>query len=110
LGEWIYSSTHSLTSALDGGEWSASLPGRFTPQGKSLWYPFDRRLGGPQSQSGHGSEEKNFQPLPGLEPLIIQSEVRRHYHRQSGGGGDLHRHYCACCIIGLLEGFYTSTE
>jgi hypothetical protein len=25
-----YSSTHSLTSALDGGEWSASRPGRFT--------------------------------------------------------------------------------
>jgi hypothetical protein len=25
-------STHSLTSALDGGEWSASRPGRFTPR------------------------------------------------------------------------------
>jgi hypothetical protein len=23
---------HSLTSALDGGEWSASRPGRFTPK------------------------------------------------------------------------------
>jgi hypothetical protein len=32
LGEWRYSSTHSLTSALDGGEWSASRPGRFTPK------------------------------------------------------------------------------
>jgi hypothetical protein len=30
LGEWWYSSTPSLTSALDGGEWSASRPGRFT--------------------------------------------------------------------------------
>jgi hypothetical protein len=29
LGEWKYSSTHSLTSALDGGEWSASRLGRF---------------------------------------------------------------------------------
>jgi hypothetical protein len=29
LGEWMYSSTHSLTSALDGCEWSASRPGRF---------------------------------------------------------------------------------
>jgi hypothetical protein len=37
-----------LTSALDGGEWSASRPGRFTPQGKSPRYPLDRRLGGPQ--------------------------------------------------------------
>jgi hypothetical protein len=32
LGEWMYSSTHSLTSALDGGGWSASRPGRFTPR------------------------------------------------------------------------------
>jgi hypothetical protein len=30
LGEWRYIFTHSLTSALDGGEWSASRPGRFT--------------------------------------------------------------------------------
>jgi len=45
---------------------------RFTPQplypqGKSPWYPLDRRLGGPQSHSGH-SEEKNSQPLPGTKP------------------------------------------
>jgi hypothetical protein len=26
----VYSSTHSLTSALDGGDWPASRPGRFT--------------------------------------------------------------------------------
>jgi hypothetical protein len=32
LGEWRYSSTHPLTSALDGGEWSASRPGRFAPR------------------------------------------------------------------------------
>jgi hypothetical protein len=57
LREWRYSSTHSLTSALDVGEWSASRPGRFTPR-KSLWYPLDRRLGGPQGRSGRGSEEK----------------------------------------------------
>jgi hypothetical protein len=31
-GEWRYSSTRSLTSALDEGEWSASRPGRFTPR------------------------------------------------------------------------------
>jgi hypothetical protein len=38
----------------------------FTPrplyhQWKSLWYPLDRRLGGPQSRSGRGGEEKNSQ-------------------------------------------------
>jgi hypothetical protein len=32
LGEWKYTSTHFLTSALDGSEWSASRPGRFTPR------------------------------------------------------------------------------
>jgi hypothetical protein len=35
-------------------------------------YPLDRRLGGLQNHSGHDGEEKNYQPLPGLEPLIIQ--------------------------------------
>jgi hypothetical protein len=33
------------------------------PQGKSTWYPLDRRLGGPQSRSGR-DEEKNSQPPP----------------------------------------------
>jgi hypothetical protein len=32
LAEWRYSSTDSLTSALDGGEWSASRPCHFTPK------------------------------------------------------------------------------
>jgi hypothetical protein len=61
-----------LTSALDWGEWSALHAGRFYLQGKSPCYALDRRLGDPQSRSGHGGEEKNSQPLPGLEPPIIQ--------------------------------------
>jgi hypothetical protein len=32
----MYSSTHSLTAALDGDEWSASCPGRFTPRERAL--------------------------------------------------------------------------
>jgi hypothetical protein len=32
LGEWRCSSTHSLTSALDGDKRSVSRPGRFTPR------------------------------------------------------------------------------
>jgi hypothetical protein len=43
------------------------------PQGKSPWYPLDRRLGGLQSWSGHSGEEKNSQPLPRLKPPIIQA-------------------------------------
>jgi hypothetical protein len=48
-----------MTSALDGGEWSASRPDCCTP-GESLWCPLDRRLNGPQSRSEHHKEEKNF--------------------------------------------------
>jgi len=32
LVECKFSSTHSLTLALDGGVWSASRPGRFNPR------------------------------------------------------------------------------
>jgi hypothetical protein len=44
----------------------------FTPrplylQGKRPRYPLDRRLGGIQSRSGHGGEEKNSQPPPRIE-------------------------------------------
>jgi hypothetical protein len=48
------------------------MPQPLYPQGKSPWYPLDRRLGGAQGQSGHSSEDKNSQPLPELNPLIIQ--------------------------------------
>jgi hypothetical protein len=47
-------------------------------QEKSPWYPLGRRLGGLQSRSGRGSEEKNSQPLPGLEPPIIQPVAQRY--------------------------------
>jgi hypothetical protein len=32
LKEWRYSSIHSLSSVLGGGEWWASRPRRFTPR------------------------------------------------------------------------------
>jgi hypothetical protein len=35
LREWRYSSTHCVTSALDGGECLATRPGRFTPRERS---------------------------------------------------------------------------
>jgi hypothetical protein len=38
----------------------------------------DGRLGGPQSWSGHGGEEKNSQPLTELESPVIQP-VAQHY-------------------------------
>jgi hypothetical protein len=44
------------------------------PQVQSLWNPLVRRLGGPQSRSEHGGEEKNSQPLPGLEAPVMPPE------------------------------------
>jgi hypothetical protein len=38
------------------------------PQGKIPWYPLDRRLGGPQSCSGCGGEEKTSHPHRELNP------------------------------------------
>jgi hypothetical protein len=37
-----YNFTHSLTSVLDGGEWSASRPARFTPRERA---PGTHRIG-----------------------------------------------------------------
>ena len=44
-----------MTAALEGGEWSAASPGRTLPPGKT-WYPFYRRLGGPQGRSGRAEK------------------------------------------------------
>jgi hypothetical protein len=59
--------------------WVVSFtPRPLYPQGRSPWYSLARRLGGPQSLSGRGGEEKNSQPLPGLEPPIIQPVDQRY--------------------------------
>jgi hypothetical protein len=53
-------------------------PQPLCPQGNSPWYPLDRRVVGPQSRSGRCGEEKNSQPLPGLESPIIQFAAQRY--------------------------------
>jgi hypothetical protein len=68
-------------STLDLGtrwRWVVSFtPRPLYPKGKGPWYKLDRRPYGPRSQSGRGGEEKNSQPLPGLEQPIIQSVAQR---------------------------------
>jgi hypothetical protein len=50
-------------------KWMVSFTSRpLFSQGKSPCYPLDRRLGGSQSRSRRGGEEKNSQPLSGLQP------------------------------------------
>jgi hypothetical protein len=59
--------------------WVVSSPPRsLYPQGKSPWYPLYRRLGGHYGWSGHCGEEKNSQPLPGLDLPIIQPIAHRY--------------------------------
>jgi len=39
--------------------------------GKRSQYPLDKRMGGPQSQSGNGGKKKkNSLPPPGLKPWL----------------------------------------
>jgi hypothetical protein len=85
-GEWRYSSTF-----LDLGsrwEWSASCPCHFTPQGNSPWYPLDRRLGEPQSRSGHCGEveilQSGIKPRPSSPyPIAISTELSQLLHNIS---------------------------
>jgi hypothetical protein len=44
------------------------IPRPLYPQGKISRYPLDRRLGGPQSRSGHGGEETNSRLPLGVDP------------------------------------------
>jgi hypothetical protein len=52
------------------------------PPGKEPWYPLDRRLGGSQSRSGRGGEEKNSQQLPVLEPPSYPGSLMGSYRIQ----------------------------
>jgi hypothetical protein len=55
------------TSALYEGESSASKPGCFARGGKLPGTPLNRKLGGPQIQTGRLEEEKNILPVLGYE-------------------------------------------
>jgi hypothetical protein len=96
MREWRYSSTHSITSTIDGGAWSAS------PPGNESWYPLDRRQGGPQSWSGHGVEENNSQPPTGIEPRSIDRPTRsQSLHRLSYPDSSyalVHIFNCECSV------------
>jgi len=89
LGEWRYSFTHSLTSVLDGSEWSASRANRFTPRKRapvSFWIrgwvglragldpnvkhrSVDKR----RCQDGLGSHSGSFEPVK-----IVRTSLSKH--------------------------------
>jgi hypothetical protein len=71
----MYSSTLSLTSALDARGWLTPRPGRFTP-GKETWCPLYRRLSGPQIRSGR---VRKITSQPGLSFCIFFYSVLHPY-------------------------------
>ena len=64
----------SLTTALEGGEGSASRPGRSLPLEKTR-YPLYRRLGGPQGRSG---QVRKISLPSGFDPRTIQPVASRY--------------------------------
>jgi hypothetical protein len=66
-GERRYSSYSFLASALDGVSGQRHTPAGLYPRRKDPWYPLNRRLGRPQTWSGHRGYRKDLSPLPGIE-------------------------------------------
>jgi hypothetical protein len=70
MGEWIF-----FTSALAGGEWSTSRPGRFTPGERASathWGWVDPRT------VPNDMENRKFLNLPGLELRPLRLPDRSH--------------------------------
>jgi hypothetical protein len=62
LGEWRYSSKHSLTSALDGGEWLDSRLGRFIPKERTPGAHWKRSWVGPIASLDTVVKRKTLSP------------------------------------------------
>jgi hypothetical protein len=80
-GEKVYSSYSLTTSAVDGGEWSASRPGRALPPGKGPTVPIGQEAGwAPELVWTQRLQEESFCLCRGsyLDRPIVQSVVR-HY-------------------------------
>jgi hypothetical protein len=73
-GERMYSSYSFLTSALDGGEWSASLPVRALAPGKGPPVPIvQEAVWAPEPVWTQRLEEKSFAPVGDRSPTARSS-------------------------------------
>jgi hypothetical protein len=76
---------------------SGQLPALVTlPWEKSPWYPFDKRLGEPQSQIGHNGEEKKIPVLAWNQTPVIQLVVQSLY-LLSYPGSQYYMYYTILC-------------
>jgi hypothetical protein len=69
---------HSLTLALDGGEWSASQPGHFTPKKSAPGTHWIGGWVGPRANLDVVVKRKVLSPCQDLNLLIIQP-IAHHY-------------------------------
>jgi hypothetical protein len=79
MGEWMYRSTILHL----GTRWrgvASFTPRSLYPWGNRLRYPLYRRLGGPQSRSGHCGEEKILAP-PGIRNVSIITTLMYNAYR-----------------------------
>ena len=85
-----------MTTVLEGGEGSASRPGRSLPLGETR-YPLNRRLGGPKGRSGQ--VRKISQP-PGFDPRTVQPVAIRYTDYATRPPQTLTRKLLMSCLAG----------
>jgi hypothetical protein len=76
LGERRYGSYSFLTSALDGGQWSASRPGRALAPEKDTGTCCTESWVGPRAGLDTEARGNILPPLPGIEPRSADRPVR----------------------------------
>ena len=99
----------SMTTALEGGDWSAASPGRTLPPGKTRFQLY-RGLGGPQGRSGLRKISPHRDSIPGpsiLQSVGISADLPGPYvcvtYRPINHEGTSHLHYCMASNLGTLS-------
>jgi hypothetical protein len=80
LGEWRYSSTHSLSWTVDRGEWSATRPGRLTPRERAPGTHWIGGWKGPRAGLDGAVKRKIPSPRRESNPItpIVQPVAQRY--------------------------------
>jgi len=92
-----------MTTVLEGGEWSAARPSCTLSLGKT-WYPFYRRLGGPQGRSGRAENLTPHRDSILDHPACSQSLYRLSYpaHRKIFNNNWYVRNYSVIIVKYML--------
>jgi len=98
-----------LSSALDGGEWLTSRPGRFN-SGKQPRYLLNRKLGRAQSRSGGFAEENYLLHLSGFpdRPARILVAIPNTLTRLLSGDWNSQKWYCETSVLTTHQTHFSS--